>query len=74
MLLGQHPTRLPLFLALLGLWGVGLGIGSWLAFAAVWKGVGIWIGLASGLAVVAAMMLGRWVMRDRLGLTGPLHS
>jgi MATE family multidrug resistance protein len=73
MLRGLHDTRWPLIFALVGYWGVGLGIGSWLAFAADWKGVGIWIGLASGLAVVAVMMLGRWVMRDRLGLTGPLH-
>ena len=40
-----------------------------LAFAADWKGVGIWVGLASGLAAVAALMLARWVMRGRLGLT-----
>ncbi|HET6534807.1 MAG TPA: MATE family efflux transporter [Sphingomicrobium sp.] len=74
MLRGLHDTRWPLIFALVGYWGVGLGIGSWLAFAADWKGVGIWIGLASGLAVVAVMMLSRWIMRDRLGLTGPLHS
>ena len=58
-----------LAVSFLGYWGVGLGIGSWLAFAADWKGVGIWIGLASGLAAVAALMLARWMMRARLGLT-----
>jgi len=68
MLRGLHDTRWPLLFALVGYWVVGLGIGSWLAFGADWKGVGIWIGLASGLACVAAMMLTRWVMRDRLGL------
>jgi multidrug resistance protein, MATE family len=69
MLRGLHDTRWPLIFALVGYWGVGLGIGSWLAFAADWKGVGIWIGLASGLAVVAAMMLARWLLRSRIGLT-----
>jgi MATE family multidrug resistance protein len=69
MLRGLHDTRWPLIFALFGYWGVGLGIGSWLAFAADWKGLGIWIGLASGLAAVAALMLARWVRRDRLGLT-----
>src|SRR5947209_4650581 len=70
MLRGLHDTRWPLIFALVGYWGVGLGIGSWLAFGADWKGVGIWIGLASGLAAVAALMLARWLMRERLGLTG----
>ncbi|HEX5238955.1 MAG TPA: MATE family efflux transporter [Sphingomicrobium sp.] len=73
MLRGLHDTRWPLIFALVGYWGVGLGIGSWLAFGADWKGLGIWIGLASGLAAVAALMLARWLMRDRLGLTRPLH-
>ena len=34
-----------------------------------WKGVGIWVGLASGLAAVGVLMVARWMMRDRLGLT-----
>src|SRR5205085_11563955 len=65
MLRGLHDTRWPLFFALFGYWGVGLGIGWWLAFGADWQGVGIWVGLASGLAVVAALMLARWMLRDR---------
>jgi MATE family multidrug resistance protein len=71
MLRGLHDTRWPLLFALLGYWVIGLGIGSWLAFAADWKGLGIWIGLASGLASVALLMVLRWVMRERLGLTRP---
>ncbi|HEX5259666.1 MAG TPA: MATE family efflux transporter [Sphingomicrobium sp.] len=73
MLRGLHDTRWPLLFALVGYWVVGLGIGSWLAFGADWKGLGIWIGLASGLASVAVLMLARWLMRDRLGLTRPGH-
>jgi MATE family multidrug resistance protein len=69
MLRGLHDTRWPLLFAFVGYWVVGLGIGTWLAFGADWKGLGIWIGLASGLAAVAMLMLVRWVMRDRLGLT-----
>jgi MATE family multidrug resistance protein len=72
MLRGLHDTRWPLLFALVGYWVVGLGIGAWLAFAQDWKGVGIWVGLASGLAAVAALMLVRWVMRNRLGLTARL--
>ena len=74
MLRGLHDTRWPLMFALFGYWGVGLGIGAWLAFAADWKGVGIWVGLASGLAAVAALMLARWVLRDRIGLTRLSHE
>ena len=74
MLRGLHDTRWPLLFALVGYWVVGLGIGSWLAFAADWKGLGIWVGLASGLASVAVLMLARWLMRDRLGLTRPALS
>jgi len=69
MLRGLHDTRWPLLFALVGYWVVGLGVGAWLAFGRDWKGVGIWVGLASGLAAVAALMLVRWALRDRLGLT-----
>ena len=74
MLRGLHDTRWPLLFAFFGYWIVGLGIGAWLAFAADWKGVGIWVGLASGLAAVAALMLARWLLRDRLGLTRSNHA
>ena len=71
MLRGLHDTRWPLVFALVGYWVVGLGIGSWLAFGHNWQGLGIWIGLASGLGCVAVLMLGRWRLRHRLGLTRP---
>ena len=74
MLRGLHDTRWPLLFALVGYWVVGLGVGSWLAFGRDWKGVGIWVGLASGLAAVASLMLMRWVLRDRLGLAQRSHS
>ena len=74
MLRGLHDTRWPLLFALFGYWVVGLGIGAWLAFAEDWKGVGIWVGLASGLAAVAVLMLARWMLRDRLGLTRLAHA
>jgi len=74
MLRGLHDTKWPLVFALVGYWGVGLGIGTWLAFGADWKGVGIWVGLASGLAAVAALMLSRWLLRDRIGLTRLAHA
>jgi MATE family multidrug resistance protein len=74
MLRGLHDTRWPLVFAAIGYWGVGLGIGSWLAFGADRKGNGNWIGLASGLAAVAVLMLARWSMRESLGLTRLAHA
>ncbi|MES2119435.1 MAG: MATE family efflux transporter [Pseudomonadota bacterium] len=74
MLRGLHDTRWPLMFALVGYWVVGLGIGIWLAFGRDWRGVGIWVGLAAGLAAVAVLMLARWMLRDRLGLTRPGHA
>lgn len=68
MLRGLHDTRLPMLYACFGYWGVGLPLGAVLAFWAGLEGRGIWIGLATGLAVVAALMLQRWLRRDKLGI------
>jgi MATE family multidrug resistance protein len=68
MLRGLHDTRMPMAFAAFGYWVVGLLTAVGLGFGLGWKGVGIWTGLATGLAVVAALMLGRWLRRDRLGL------
>ena len=68
MLRGLHDTRVPMIYAAIGYWGVGLPCGAWLAFQAGWRGVGIWSGLAIGLAVVAVLMMQRWTRRAQLGL------
>jgi multidrug resistance protein, MATE family len=68
MLRGLHDTRVPMLFALFGYWVIGIGVGALFAFRLGWGGVGIWIGLATGLAVVSVMMLWRWSRRARLGL------
>lgn len=68
MLRGLHDTFVPMLFALFGYWIVGIGVGAWLAFGRGWGGVGIWTGLATGLGIVAVLMLARWLLRDRLGL------
>jgi multidrug resistance protein, MATE family len=68
MLRGLHDTRMPMIYALIGYWGVGLPLGVLLAFHFGAGGSGIWIGLSTGLAVVAALLLARWLRRDRHGL------
>jgi MATE family multidrug resistance protein len=69
MLRGLHDTKVPMIYAALGYWVIGLVIGLVLAFHYGWEGVGIWTGLAAGLAVVSVLMIHRWLRRDRLGLT-----
>jgi MATE family multidrug resistance protein len=68
MLRGLHDTSVPMLFAAFGYWVVGIGVGAWLAFSQGWNGVGIWVGLASGLGIVAILMLVRWSLRARLGL------
>ena len=70
ILRGLHDTRVPMIFTFIGYWLIGIGVGVWLAFSAGWGGVGIWAGLALGLAIVAVLMLARWVRRDALGLVG----
>ena len=66
MLRGLHDTRVPMLFALVGYWGIGLPLGVVLAFYFGFAGDGIWIGLSTGLGVVAVLLLGRWLRRDRL--------
>lgn len=68
MLRGLHDTKWPMLFAAFGYWVVGIGVGALLAFKAHMNGVGVWIGLATGLAIVAILMLQRWVLRAKLGL------
>ncbi len=68
MLRGLQDARIPMLYALLGYWGIGLPLGVVLAFPLALGGLGIWIGLAAALSVVAGLMLRRWTRRHELGL------
>jgi len=68
VLRGIQDTRWPMLFAAFGYWVVGFGVGAWLAFGRDWQGVGVWTGLASGLAAVSVLMVGRWALRERIGL------
>ncbi|MCR5859809.1 MATE family efflux transporter [Mesorhizobium sp. J428] len=65
MLRGLHDTTVPMIFAGIGYWGIGLPLGALLAFRFGFGGVGIWIGLSTGLAAVALLLLMRWLMRPR---------
>ena len=68
---GLSDTKIPMLLAILGYWGVGLPVSYVLGFVVDWRGVGIWMGLAAGLAFVAVVLVTRFALRERLGLLRP---
>jgi len=53
---GYRDTAVPLLLAVIGYWGVGFAGGWVLAFPAGFGPIGLWSGLAVGLAAVAVML------------------
>lgn len=71
MLRGLQDTTVPMLLAAVGYWGIGLPLGAFLAFRAGFAGSGIWIGLCCGLAAVGALLIWRWVRRHDLNLERP---
>jgi multidrug resistance protein, MATE family len=56
---GYRDTTVPLLLAVIGYWGIGFAGGWLLAFPAGYGPIGLWSGLAAGLAAVAVMLTAR---------------
>lgn len=67
---GLKDTRVPMLFAGLGYWVLGLPVGALLAFGAGFGALGIWLGLAFGLAIVAGLLVVRWSRREALGIGG----
>lgn len=65
---GLSDTKMPLIIALIGFWAVGFPVSYLLGFVAGFGGMGIWAGLAVGLATVAVSLVARFALRERLGL------
>ena len=70
MLRGVHDSRIPLIIALIGYWAIGAPVAIALGFATPLGAVGVWIGLALGLAVVAILLMSRWLAKERRGFRG----
>ncbi len=53
---GLKDTRVPMFLAILSYWGLGMPLGAWLGLGLGWGPQGMWIGLILGLTAAAVLM------------------
>ncbi|RJY09754.1 MATE family efflux transporter [Aurantiacibacter aquimixticola] len=66
---GLTDTRVPMWIAIFSYWLPGFGLAAGLGLGTAMGGRGVWIGLATGLTVAAALLLQRWNARETLGLT-----
>jgi MATE family multidrug resistance protein len=65
---GISDTKVPMLIALAGYWACGLPVAWYLGFPAGLQGTGVWLGLASGLAFTAVVLMIRFALRERFGL------
>lgn len=65
---GLKDTRLPMLMAALSYWGLGMPLGIGLAFGAGWGAQGMWCGLILGLSAAAVLLSTRV---RRLALRAP---
>ena len=63
LLRGVQDTRVPMILAIVSYWVIGIPTSWVLAFRLGYGGVGLWIGLVIGLAVAAVLLMARFWMR-----------
>lgn len=63
---GLQDTKVPMAMAIFGYWLPGFGTAALLGLGTPLQGLGVWIGLATGLVIVSALLLWRWSQRDRL--------
>lgn len=68
---GLQDTRVPMWIAIFSYWVPGIGLAVGLGFFTPLAGVGVWIGLATGLFFAAVLLTWRWMQRDAMGLTTP---
>ncbi|WP_066092397.1 MATE family efflux transporter [Xanthomonas massiliensis] len=67
---GLRDTRVPMLLAVLAYWGVGMPLGAGLGLGLGWGPQGMWAGLITGLLVAAVLMA--WRVRASVRRLVPL--
>ncbi len=68
VLRGLGDTRVPMFVAILGFWCLGIPVSLWLAFGWNLGAIGLWWGLVAGLAIVAVILAVRVRQREHRDL------
>jgi len=71
LLRGIQDTRVPMIMAGISYWLVGLPVAYGLGFPLGLQGIGVWLGLASGLAVAAVLMMRRFWRLQGMELIAP---
>lgn len=62
---GLDDTRVPMWLAALAYWGIGMPVGAGLGLALGWGPKGMWLGLTAGLSVAAFLLCRRFLRSSR---------
>ncbi|MFL4471975.1 MATE family efflux transporter [Tateyamaria armeniaca] len=72
LLRGVQDAKVPMVLAAVSYWVVGMPVSYVLGFVVGWEGVGVWLGLTLGLACAGVALIIRfwWVMVPRLADDG----
>ncbi|MGB8814565.1 MAG: MATE family efflux transporter [Paracoccaceae bacterium] len=63
LLRGVHDTKVPMWLAAISYWLIGIPASYLLAFTLGMGGVGLWLGLVIGLSLAATLLMARFWMR-----------
>ena len=72
---GLKDTRIPMLLAMLAYWGIGMPVGAGLGLALGWGPRGMWLGLTAGLTVAAFLMARRFLRSSlRVPIVSPAPS
>lgn len=67
ILRGLKDTRVPMMLAVISYWLVGMPAGYILAFPVGLGGIGVWLGLGLGLLLASVLLSRRFLNRERQG-------
>jgi len=68
---GLEDVKVPSVVALLAYWAVALPLGYYLGFGRHLGAVGVWLGLLTGLSVVAVVLLVRFRRESQPGALPP---
>jgi MATE family multidrug resistance protein len=60
LLRGVQDTRVPMVIAAVSYWVIGVPISYGLGFVLNWQGPGVWIGLTVGLFIASILLMGRF--------------